>query len=70
MAPSMPPMNSDGSDDLPTWGIAVIAVVAVLLVAVLTCAIVMFVRERSGNPIFSTLEERTVSAKNAEVAMA
>ena len=47
-----------------------IAVVAVLLVTVLTCAIVMFVRERSGNPIFSTLEEKTVSAKNAEVAMA
>ena len=45
-------------DDLPGWAIAVIAVVCVLLVAVLTCAIVMFVREKSGNPIFSTLEER------------
>lgn len=47
-----------------------IAVVCVLMVVVLTCAVVMFVREKSGNPIFSTLEEKTVSAKNPEVAMA
>ena len=68
-APTPYPKPETG-DDLPGWAIGVIAIVCVLLVAVLTCAIVMFVREKSGNPIFSTLEERPVSAKNPEVAMA
>ena len=68
-APSSPPMASD-SDDLPAWAIIVIVIVCVLLVAVLTFAIIMYMREKSGNPIFSTLEEKTVSAKPSEVAMA
>ena len=62
-------MASD-SDDLPAWAIIVIVIVCVLLVAVLTFAIIMYMREKSGNPIFSTLEEKTVSAKPTEVAMA
>jgi|TARA_B110001469_G_C9611177_1_gene304061 uncharacterized membrane protein YqiK len=64
-------MASDSdSGDLPAWAIIVIVIVCVLLVAVLTFAILMFVREKSGNPIFSTLEEKTVSAQPKEVAMA
>ena len=62
-------MASD-SDDLPAWAIIVIVIVCVLLVAVLTFAIIMYMREKSGTPIFSTLEEKTVSAKPTEVAMA
>ena len=77
IAPPSPPMypkasDSDGSDDLPAWAVIVIVIVCVLLVAVLTFAIVMFIREKSGNPIFSTLEGETGSktAKPQEVAMA
>ena len=53
-APTPYPKPDDG---LPGWAIAVIAVVCVLLVAVLTCAIAMFLRERAGKPIFQNLEE-------------
>merc|ERR1712127_1171113 len=77
IAPPSPPMypkasDSDGADDLPAWAVIVIVIVCVLLVAVLTFAIVMFIREKSGNPIFSTLEGETGSrtAEPQEVAMA
>ena len=53
-APTPYPKPDDG---LPGWAIAVIAVVCVLLVAVLTCAIAMFLRERAGKPIFQNLED-------------
>ena len=55
-APKPYPKPESG-DDLPGWAIGVIAVVCVLLVAVLTCAIAMFLRERAGKPIFQNLEE-------------
>lgn len=67
-----PKPSEDKSDDLPAWAIIVIVVVCVLFVAVLTFASVMYHREKSGNPIFSTLEGETGSktAKAQEVAMA
>ena len=55
-APTPHPKPESG-DDVPGWAIGVIAVVCVLLVAVLTCAIAMFLRERAGKPIFQNLEE-------------
>ena len=64
-APKPYPKPESG-DDLPGWAIGVIAVVCVLLVAVLTCAIAMFLRERAGKPMFTTLEPKDNTAAGVE----
>ena len=43
-----------------------LTVVCVLLVAVLTCAIAMFLRERAGKPMFTTLEPKDNTAAGVE----
>ena len=50
-----PPPSS--SDELPGWGIALVAVFGVLFFACFVCALTMFLRERAGKPIFQNLEE-------------
>ena len=64
-APTPYPKPESG-DDLPGWAIGVIVVVCVLLVAVLTCAIAMFLRERAGKPMFTTLEPKDNTAAGVE----
>ena len=42
----------DAEDDIPTWGIAIIAVVASVLVVTLALMGIIIRREKIGNPIF------------------
>ena len=59
----------DKSDDLPTWTIAVIVVICLLLVAVLTFASVMYYREKQGKPMFTTLVESLTQDKVTQPAV-
>ena len=57
------------SDDIPTWTIAVIVVICLLLVAVLTFASVMYYREKQGKPMFTTLVEPLTQDKVTQPAV-
>ena len=59
----------DKSDDLPTWAIAVIVVICLLLVAVLAFASAMYYREKQGKPMFLTLEEPLAQNKVTQPAV-
>lgn len=64
-APSAPPpVSSDDSDDIPSWGAAVIAVCAVFAVCFCVLFIVMMAKERQGKPIFLPMSGGTPSTKS------
>ena len=50
--------TSDDDDDLPTWAIGVIATACVLFVAAVSVIGFMYFREKAGNPVFKTLENK------------
>ena len=54
-----PPADAtpSSSDELPAWGVALIAVFGVLFFVCFAFALTMFLRERAGKPIFQNLEE-------------
>lgn len=60
--------NASDDDDLPAWGIAVIVVVAVLFLMVLAFAIMMYLAEKRGKPIFTTLQDIQVQTKDVQMA--
>jgi hypothetical protein len=47
----------DSSDEIPTWAIIVIIVVGVLFLLALAFAIAMYCAEKSGKPIFVSLDD-------------
>ena len=60
--------NASDDDDLPAWGIAVIVVAAVLFLMVLAFAIMMYLAEKRGKPIFTTLQDIQVQTKDVQMA--
>lgn len=55
-APTPYPKPESG-DDLPGWAVGVIAVVCVLCLLLFACACAMYLREKQGKPIFTSLSE-------------
>jgi len=57
-----------GDDGIPTWGIAVIVVISIISFGMLLLLVVMWKREREGNPLFSALIDNPLSAGHAPKA--